>query len=468
MSKEQELTYIVASTKDRLAAFFINLVIFLIALSFLNAATEPLARFLFGKLNYFWLLFFNTMVLFSVNSYFVAKKNFDPGKYLFGLKIANYHGNRYANFWQGMIRVWVSYISTILLGLGNLSMIFNSERLTLQDIAANTLIIEKPKYDRKGIFYKIFRNLFFVLSLVTILTVVGMLIFAPTPLLNNYFYLTNITSFNGNHPFIKEEDKAVEVPISNGQIYALVQAEDEEPEYVDFSVDPRDEKNYLSKESLERLNIAYTKTKHYYIKDSKSWWGYSSVPYVKIPKLIFKDRQLHDITVYNLIFHIHRRKNSLGTTFLDLFDYKYNPQASADLVLGLKDIDQDVYQRSLSDQSKAFLSSFGREIREKWRKHILESPVEVLERLAREDASIAENTEMVFQIEVVTNSGRVANVDLKKRSAFEDLDAYATKFVSGLTSSNRIPNELQDERRFTLTFALDYFPDDQSRLQQAR
>jgi hypothetical protein len=335
----------------------------------------------------------------------------------------------------------------VILGLGSIAMIFNSERLTLQDLCANTLVVENPNYNRQFFLIKAFHFISLLLGSLVSLAVFTILICAPVPLLSNYLYETNITGYDSvafyrpaselEPELIKEE---LRIPVSNGQIYALINLKNN-AEYLDFRIDRNSENNYINQQTLDKLGIPQTKISRYF-QPGEEFWTFTVLPYVNLHSISLKDVDSVDINIHNQIFHLHTGENKLGRDFLGLFDYAIDTEASQ-LVLKPYEYDAALFPEKLKPKSKIILSQIYRKLYADW----------ALKLKARGNPAVTEqklNYDIVFD----SNSGHIVELTLLEPNIDQPLVVYAEKFLKDYAVITKLNKELRKQPKIKLKLSL--------------
>lgn len=438
----------IASAKDRLTAFYFNF-LFFVALVFLSSKLFLfLGEQLWGKISYFNAIFAAIFVVLFLNTLIVVKTDNDFGKWILGLKIKNLHGEKSLSLYQLLVRSVISYVSCLILGLGSFAMIFNSERLTLQDLCANTLVIEDPNFKRDNFLIKAFYFISLLTGSLMSLLIVTVLVCAPVPLLSNYLYDTNLTGYDFSafykplselEPELKKEE--VRIPMSNGQIYALLSFKNG-AEYVDFKVDTRSKKNYINQATLTKLGVPQTQIARYFQAGDKVW-NFAVLPYINIEKLSVKDIESQEIDIQNQIFHIYNGENRLGSTFLSLFDYELEKE-SAQLILKPHSYDLLLFHEKLKPKSKMILSQIYRKLESDWRMKL------------RASSHDFKNSAQHLKYDIVfdSNSGQITEITLQEPTVDQPLVAFVENFLKEYVILTKLNNELKRIPQIRLSLEL--------------
>jgi uncharacterized RDD family membrane protein YckC len=437
----------IASAKDRLTAFYFNFLIFGGLVFLLSNGLASLAKQFIGKVSMTSCAITAVVLVLLINILLLLKTQNDFVKCIIGLEIRNLHDDKAVNWYQILVRALLSYVSVVILGLGSIAMIFNSERLTLQDLCANTLVVENPNYNRQFFLIKAFHFISLLLGSLVSLAVFTILICAPVPLLSNYLYETNITGYDSvafyrpaselEPELIKEE---LRIPVSNGQIYALINLKNN-AEYLDFRIDRNSENNYINQQTLDKLGIPQTKISRYF-QPGEEFWTFTVLPYVNLHSISLKDVDSVDINIHNQIFHLHTGENKLGRDFLGLFDYAIDTEASQ-LVLKPYEYDAALFPEKLKPKSKIILSQIYRKLYADW----------ALKLKARGNPAVTEqklNYDIVFD----SNSGHIVELTLLEPNIDQPLVVYAEKFLKDYTVITKLNKELRKQPKIKLKLSL--------------
>jgi uncharacterized RDD family membrane protein YckC len=437
----------IASAKDRLTAFYFNFLLFAGLVFLLSNGFSSLAKQFLGKISMTDCIITAVVLVLLANILLLLKTQNDFGKWVIGLEIRNFHADKAVNGYQILVRSVLSYVSVLFFGLGSIAMIFNSERLTLQDLCANTLVVENPNYNRQFFLIKIFHFISLLIGSLVSLAIFTILICAPVPLLSNYLYETNITGYDSvafyrpvseSEPeFIKEE---LRIPVSNGQVYALINLK-ESAEYLDFQIDANSEKNYINQQTLDKLGIPPTKISRYF-QLGEEFWTFTVLPYVNLPSISLKDIDSMDINIRGLVFHLHTGENKLGRDFLGLFDYAIDTEASQ-LVLKPYEYDAALSPEKLKPKSKIILSQIYRKLYADWAAKLK----------SRNNPSVTEqklNYDVVFD----SNSGHIIELTLLEPKIDQPLVLYAEKFLKDYIVITKLNKELRKLSKIKLKLSL--------------
>lgn len=437
----------IATAKDRLTAFYFNFLVFAALIFLLSQGFFKLAQQLFGRVALIDCILTTIILVLVINLFISLKTKSDLGKWIMGLEIQDLHGDLNLTKYQILLRTFLSYVSFLIFGLGSIAMIFNSERLTLHDLCANTLVVENPNYNRKMFLVKGFHFISLLTGSLIGLAIFTISICAPVPLLSNYLYETNITGYDstafyspalGDKPeMIKEE---FNIPLSNNQAFALINLKDN-AEYMDFSLDPKSEKNYINQQSLEKLGIAQTKISRYFQR-GEQLWAFTVLPYVNLQSLTFKDINSQEINIKNQIFHIHTGENKLGREFLDLFNYSIDKENSQ-LILKAHAFDLSLFAEKLKPKSKIILSQIYRKINKDWSKQ--------LKLLNQEKVS---EQKLIYDIVFDSVSGQIIEITLLERPLDQALTSYAEKFLKNYVINTKLNKELKRINKIKLKLEL--------------
>ncbi len=426
----------IASAKDRLTAFYFNFLLFGGVVFLLSIGLASLAKQLIGKVSLTSCVIASVILLLLANTLLLLKTQNDFGKWVMGLEIKNLHDDKAVNWYQILVRSLLSYVSVLILGLGSIAMIFNSERLTLQDLCANTLVVENPNYNRQFFLVKIFHFISLLLGSIVSLAIFTILICAPVPLLSNYLYETNITGYD-SVAFYKPASEAepeslrqeLRIPVSNGQVYALINLKDN-AEYLDFQIDLNSQNNYINQQTLDKLGIAQTKISRYF-QPGEQFWTFTILPYVDFHHISLKDLDSVDINIHNQIFHLHTGENKLGRDFLGLFDYAIDKEASQ-LVLKPHEYDTALFQEKLKPKSKIILSQIYRKLYADW----------AVKLKSRSNPSVTEQ-KLNYDIVLDSNSGHIIELTLLEPRVDQPLVLYAEKFLKDYIVITKLNKELR-------------------------
>lgn len=445
----------IATAKDRLTAFYIN-VVFLVFFTYLIAYILKLALsvFFYGY-GFFDSLYLAVPIALLLNSLLIAKTHIDIGKLFLGLEIVNYHGNKKASFLQVFIRILISYLSTALFGLGSLAIIFNSERISFHDLCANTLVIEKSHYLRKNILVQIFHGLFFLAGSGLALGLFLVILLSPYPLLNNYIRDTNISAYDVNNYVHSEKDIEIakfkkiklenrtefSIPYSNLQVYALLRFKDK-AEFVDFDLDPNIEKNYISKLDLENFVSENFKVFRYFSLDKNEPFKFKLEPYIIVPVLSIKDDKGHDLDFYNQVFYISDSKNLISKDLLKLFKAKLDSDNS-ELDIKIFDFDQEIFKYELGKQSKFILSQIARNLK-----------ADFMEFLELSDIEFPEREELIYKLVIDSNYGAIVEMTLTNNVENKDFVAFTEQFLKSYRIMIKFNKELNLKRKLELNIRL--------------
>jgi uncharacterized RDD family membrane protein YckC len=437
----------IASAKDRLTAFYFNFLIFVGLVFLLYNGLNSLAKQLIGKVSMTSCLITAVILVLFINTLLLLKTQNDFGKWIIGLEIKNLHDDKPVHRYQILLRSLLSYVSVLILGLGSIAMIFNSERLTLQDLCANTLVVENPNYNRQFFLIKAFHFISLLLGSLVSLAIFTILICAPVPLLSNYLYETNITGYDSvafykpaselEPETIKEE---LRIPVSNGQIYALINLKDN-AEYLDFQIDTNSENNYINQQTLDKLGIPQTKISRYF-QLGEQFWTFTVLPYVNLHNISLKDLDSVDINIHNQIFHLHTGENKLGRDFLGLFDYAIDKEASQ-LVLKPYEYDAALFPEKIKPKSKIILSQIYRKLYADW----------AVKLKSRGNPAVTEqklNYDIVFD----SNSGHIVELTLLEPNIDQPLVLYAEKFLKDYIVITKLNKELRKLPKIKLKLSL--------------
>ena len=120
----------IASAKDRLTAFYFNFLLFGGLVFLLSNGLAYLAKQFIGIVSMTSCVMVSAILTLVINILLLLKTRNDFGKWVLGLEIRNLHDDKAVNWYQMLVRAFLSYVSVLILGLGSIAMIFNSERLT--------------------------------------------------------------------------------------------------------------------------------------------------------------------------------------------------------------------------------------------------------------------------------------------------------------------------------------------------
>jgi len=427
----------IASAKDRLTAFYFNFLFFVALVFLLSKLFLFSGEQLWGKISYSSAIFGAIFVILFLNTLIVVKTHNDFGKWILGLKIKNLHGEKSLSLYQLLVRSLISYVSCLILGLGSFAMIFNSERLTLQDLCANTLVVEDPNFKRDNFLIRAFYFISLLTGSLMSLVVATVLVCAPVPLLSNYLYEMNLSGYDFSAfykprseleaEFNKEEAR---IPMSNGQIYALLSFKNG-AEYVDFKVDTRSKKNYINQATLTKLRVPQTQIARYFQAGDKVW-NFAVLPYINIEKLSIKDIESQEIDIQNQIFHIYNGENRLGAAFLGLFEYGVDKE-SAQLILKPHPYDVLISQEKLKPKSKMILSQIYRKLESDWKVKLRSSSHKF------KDSAQRLKYDLVFD----SNSGQITEITLQEPTVDQSLVAFTENFLKEYVILTKLNNELK-------------------------
>ena len=437
----------IATAKDRLTAFYFNFLVFAALVFLLSQGLLKLGQQLFGRVAFIDCILSAIILILLVNLFISLNTKGDLGKWIMGLEIQDLHGDLSLTKYQILLRTFLSYISFLIFGLGSIAMIFNAERLTLHDLCANTLVVENPNYNRKMFLVKAFHFLSLLTGSLVSLAIFTISICAPVPLLSNYLYETNITGYDSAafySPAIEDKPELIKeefnIPLSNNQVYALVHLKDS-AEYMDFTLDPQSEKNYINQQTLEKLGIAQTKISRYF-QQGEQPWVLTVLPYINLHALTFKDINSQEINIKNQIFHIHSGENKLGREFLDLFNYSIDTENSQ-LILKAHAFDSSLFPEKLKPKSKIILSQIYRKINKDWSKQI--------KLLNQQNPS---EQKLIYDIIFDSVTGQIIEITLLERPVDQALTSYAEKFLKNYVISTKLNKELKRINKIKLKLEL--------------
>ncbi|MCH2227217.1 MAG: RDD family protein [Candidatus Caenarcaniphilales bacterium] len=443
----------IATAKDRLTAFYINLVFLLLLTYLVSLALKFFLAFLFHSVDSLSLYINSFLITLVINILITAKAHTDIGKLMLGLEIVNYHGSKATSFLQVFLRTFLSYLSSAVFGLGSLAILFNAERISFHDLCSNTLVVENTHYLRNNIFIQIFHWFFFLGGFMLSLSLAAIIFLSPYPLLNNYLNQTNISSFDAS-PYVhsdlelkarglKNKEKFL-VPVSNSQIYALLNFKDKF-EFFDFELVSDSEKSYISSASLAKLSQSKSNILYYFHFDKQRPWTFEMEPYIIVPSVTVKDFEGHDLHIHNVIFYVSDSKNYIGDNVLSLFDTNFDLDKSQ-LVLNMFDFDKEIFARELSLESKFTLSQIARNIGESWLQALNESKFK--------DSITLLGEGLVYELIMDTNYAEIVELTLKSNIEDKALVAFAENFLKNYHVKVKFSKELKNMRKANLTIKL--------------
>ena len=252
----------------------------------------------------------------------------------------------------------------------------------------------------------------------------------------------DISKFNSD-PKLK-----IILPYQQKRISALTELNN--IEYIEYNLNPLNKYNFIQPETLKLLSARIIDYNYLLIDWEKNISNAKLKTAILIPKLTLKDQNDNDIVIYNQKFIIDPSNTSLGTDFLDLFDYQINNQT---LLIAIHPEDQTILaDYVLNTEEKNYLLYVLRQIRSKWQEYQRNFSAVELENFAQIDEKLT----ALIEIDFNTKNGYVSSGIILEPTKNEVFNQTCKKFIKEIPRFKNIPPSLANKNNYKLRLALTY------------
>jgi uncharacterized RDD family membrane protein YckC len=406
----------------------------------------------FMELNFFAPQFWtNVFIIFGlyhlIETSIEGLTGFGLAKQILGMRLLDITSSKPIGVFRALLRTIFAIISFLIFGLGFIAIAFNREHKSLHDLLSGSKVVTLPKQGLAR-FLSIFLTVVTVIpGLIVTIALLGTLSTLPLGATKSLINLSKPSGFQ-LEAFNIDPELKVNLPYQQKRLTALTELNG--LEYIEYNVDPLSRYNYIQPEVLKLLGAKITDYDYFLTDWQDDITRAKLKTVILIPKLTFKDKNNVDLTIYNQKFLIHPSKTSLGTDFLDIFDYQINNSA---VMLGLFAEDQEVLKDSELDlESKNYLLYVLRSIRAQWRDYQSKFSAPELE----EFATVEDKVTTVLELDFDTKAGYIKSAVLTEPSKNEVFNKSCSGFIRGLPKFTNIPTSLQLKESYKLKLSLTY------------
>jgi hypothetical protein len=316
-------------------------------------------------------------LLFS-DQFFQCLLGANLAKAILGLRILDHKEFKKINIIATLLRTIFGFISFLALGLGFIALAFNSEKRGLHDILGGSKVVQK----KQGAILTFISNLIAIPSLIIGLTLTLVLI--TSIILSPIAISKSLQGYNKYSYYQAEEfakDDSKKITFHNGALTALLGSE-----YLNFSFDGENKYNQITLKDALKAGFNYLDL--FLLWDSEDQKIYLALT---IPKLILKDIDSKDISIYDAQFLISKQ-NIISENLFDLFDIEYIENG---LKVQLTNADLNVLNDiNLEVEDKLYLIDKLKSIKKQWRKYLSDLSIETISTLSDEEKPLKNKIEI--------------------------------------------------------------------------
>ncbi|MCE2929274.1 MAG: RDD family protein [Candidatus Caenarcaniphilales bacterium] len=427
-----------ASFYKRLSAFYLAQLFIIIGTASVVSIINVLQPLAFTLWSYnFWILI--CCVYFGIlisDQFFQCLLGANLAKAILGLRIIDHKEFKKINIVATLLRTLFGFISFLALGLGFIALAFNSEKRALHDILGGSKVVQK----KQGMILGFISNLIALSSLLVGLSVsfvlISSIVLSPIAIsksLEGY----NKYSYYQAGEFATEASK--KIAFHNGTITALLGSE-----YLNFHFDSENKYNQVTLKDALTAGFKYWDL--FLLWDSEDQKIYLALT---IPKLIIKDIDSKDISIYDGQFLISKQ-NIISEKLFDLFDIEYIENG---IKIQLTNDDLNILNdNNLEPEDKLYLIDKLKSIKILWRKYLSDLSIETISALSDEEKPLKNKIEMI----VNTQTGFVTNVTIPEASSNKIFNKLCEDFGKEIPRMRLIPESLKAKSLVRLNFELEY------------
>jgi hypothetical protein len=368
-------------------------------------------------------------------------------KQILGMRLVSASGQKPIGIFRALLRTIFAVFSFLIFGMGFLAIAFNREHKSLHDLLSGSVVVNIPKQG----FLKITSIFWTCVALVPglILTIAFLATLSTFPLgaTKSLINLSKTSSFQLDN-FNSDPELTISLPYQQKRLSALTELNT--VEYVEFHIDPLSDYNYIQPEVLKLLGVKITDY-DYLLTDWQDDLTQAKLKTaIVIPKLTFKDNEDKDLVIINQKFIINPSKTSLGTEFLDMFDYQVNNQT---MLINLYEEDQELLKDPVLDlESKKYLLYVLRQIRSGWRLHQASFSAQELEEFAK----LEDKLSAVIELDFDPQDGYIKSAVIVEPTKNEVFNNSCKNFIKDLPRFSSIPASLKQKGSHKLKMNLTY------------
>ncbi len=438
----------IATSWERISLAYLSLILYLVlGLSVYNALGLKEIQ------NYLLLVF----ILSILDTLVLAYSGYGLAGFIIGLKVVRHHALEGLGLKRASMRFLFSIVSVLLLGLGYIAALFNSENRTMQDIAVDALVIKKPIFAPLSNFLALLLSLISIIITPLIPVTIGlagfMAVKSAMALSTNSYYSSAVWE--------ADSAKVAQISLTNNQLIALSRLDGVEPDYLPFKVNTKAAFSTISAEHLQELKFSpfdYV----YRLQALPPQLLNASIQdllnikiekFVLAKELIFQDLNEGDVIVHSFLLHV-AKDSSLGADFFGIFGTvelsepfgsatQANAHAERVLAISLGEQEQLLMANTeIEPAYRDFMIANQLELKRRWQDYYMtmRSKLTAELTLRKSDEALLN----AIEVTVDANSGYVKAVVFNEPSDSETFNAFCKNFIDSLKRFKALPPGLRD------------------------